>query len=298
MQNAKQSASAPTPFLPSLFAAWLVDGLFQTHKRSREKPVRPAQDLARRRDGGTAGERRKWRAAGASHQGGRAEQQDRWALFASADGEGLLAVVADGLGGHGGGALAAQQVIDTAQGFLSTHERLFKSDPQEALARFCQAAHRAIGAASATARSTVAAVWLHGGGVWWLHVGDSRVYGLRDGVRRFRTRDHSAVQLLFDSGEISEAEMATHPFQNRLYRSLGGETSPIPVIGGDRLAPGDLLVLCSDGVWERVSDTELWAAGEADDLEAAARRLVEAAVTRGGARADNAALVLVRPLAS
>ncbi len=293
MQNAKQSASALTPLSPSQFAAWVVGGFSLAPKRRPRKSTRAVGAHARR--GGDAADRPGWRAAGASHQGGRAEQQDRWALFTSADGAGLLAVLADGLGGHGGGAQAAQQVIDTARECLANQASLFNSDPQEALAQLCQTAHRAIGAASATARSTVAVVWLHGGRAWWLHVGDSRVYLLRDGARRFRTRDHSAVQLLFDSGEISEAEMATHPFQNRLYRSLGGETSPIAVIGGDQLIPGDRLILCSDGVWERISDAELWAAGDREDLEAAAQGVVNTAVTRGGVRADNATLVLVNP---
>ena len=109
-----------------------------------------------------------------------------------------------------------------------------------------------------------------------------------------RTRDHSPVQLLMDLGEIDESEMATHPAQNRLYRCLGGDTSPKADLGQLAIQTGDLLVLCSDGVWEHVPEEELWDAVRASGIVTAARHLTAQAVQRGGAVADNATLILLR----
>jgi serine/threonine protein phosphatase PrpC len=132
-----------------------------------------------------------------------------------------------------------------------------------------------------------------------MHVGDSRLYHLREGRRLLRTRDHSVAQMLMELGEISENEIAGHPDQNRLYRSLGSEESPKPELGNGHVRQDDIFVVCSDGFWEQVNETETWEASrQAGDLAAAAADLVKLAAARGGARADNATLVLVRPEAS
>jgi len=140
----------------------------------------------------------------------------------------------------------------------------------------------------------VVALWLYNGHAWWVHVGDSRCYRLAQGRRLMRTRDHSAVQMLVDLGEISEAEMATHPEQNRLYRSLGGGQEPRPEVGTAPLVRDDLFVLCSDGVWEYLDETELWVEAQRHRLAEAAELLVARAVARGGVEADNSTLILVR----
>lgn len=109
-----------------------------------------------------------------------------------------------------------------------------------------------------------------------------------------RTRDHSAVQLLMDLGEIAESEMANHPAQNRLYRCLGGDAPPKPDLGRIAIQPGDLLALCSDGVWEHITETELWETACANPPAVAAALLAAQAAQRGGATADNATLILLR----
>ncbi|MCP5159555.1 MAG: protein phosphatase 2C domain-containing protein [Gammaproteobacteria bacterium] len=235
-----------------------------------------------------------WEQGAASHQGGRHEQQDRWGLFQSHNPAGLLAIVADGMGGHLDGALGAQIVIDTAQNFVLNPPASLQTDPSTALEQLCQQMHETINRRSETARSTLIMVWLAPTRAYWLNIGDSRLYHFRQGHRVMRTRDHSVVQLLTDLGEIEESQMGMHPAQNRLYRCLGGDESPRSDQGDLTIQPGDLLALCSDGVWEHVTETEIWTITLDHGPEAAAHRLVETAAQRGGADADNATLVLLR----
>jgi serine/threonine protein phosphatase PrpC len=241
-----------------------------------------------------AGNTHRWDQGAASELGGRHEQQDRWGIFQTPDQQGLLAIVADGMGGHLDGALGAQIVIDAARDFTQNAGAPPPADPAIALARLCQQIHDAINSHSESARSTVVMVWLDRDRAYWLNIGDSRLYHFRRGRRLMRTRDHSAVQLLMDLGEIDESQMATHPAQNRLYRCLGGDESPKPDTGSLAIQPGDLLALCSDGVWEYVTETELWTTTLTNGPAAAARMLAEQAARRGGAAADNATLVLLR----
>lgn len=154
--------------------------------------------------------------------------------------------------------------------------------------------HEAINARSETARSTVVTVWLDRSQAHWLNIGDSRLYHFRHGQRLMRTRDHSAVQLLMDLGEIDESDMASHPAQNRLYRCLGGAETPKPDSGQLAVQDGDLLALCSDGVWEYVTEPELWETTQVHGPAAAARALADQAARRGGKIADNATLILLR----
>ncbi len=237
-----------------------------------------------------------WLWGGASHPGGRGEQQDCWGVFTLPDQQGLLAVVADGMGGHRDGALGAQTAVAVTGQFIQRQTAMLRECPAEALSLLCNRSHAAIVAASKLAHSTIVVLWLYGDQSHWMHVGDSRLYHLRAGNRLLRTRDHSVAQLLLDLGEISEAELATHPDQNRLYRGLGSEELPQPELGSGQMGPDDLFALCSDGVWEHISETELWeAAMHSRKLSIAAAALVELAATRGGPAADNATLVLIRP---
>ena len=240
------------------------------------------------------GELGRWDQGAASQQGGRHEQQDCWGIFQSPDRRGLLAAVADGMGGHLDGALGARTIIDTARDFIQTPPPLLRTDPTAALNQLCQQMHDAINGQSESARSTIIMVWLHRYRAYWLNVGDSRLYHFRNSLRLMRTRDHSAVQLLMDLGEINEAQMATHPAQNRLYRCLGGDDRPKPDQGQFAIQSGDLLALCSDGIWEHVTEAELWNVTLAQGPAVAARLLAEQAVRRGGPEADNATLALLR----
>lgn len=238
-----------------------------------------------------------WSWGGASQTGGRHEQQDRWGVFTTPRGDGLLAIVADGLGGHGDGALGAQAVVETAKVFFQQRLEQLWRQPSEALALLCNQSQASVVAMSRQAHSTVVALWLTESQAHWMHVGDSRLYHFRGGRCLGRTRDHSAAQMLLELGEIDEAEIAAHPAQSCLYRSLGSEEAPRPDIGGERVEADDMFMLCSDGVWEHVREQEVWdAAVITDELSKAAAHLTKTAITRGGPEADNATLVIVRPL--
>lgn len=235
-----------------------------------------------------------WNQGAASELGARHEQQDRWGIFQSPGRQGLLAILADGMGGHLDGALGAQIVVDEARHCVQTLSASPSHDRLAVFERLCQQMHEAINSRSETARSTVVMVWLEGDQAYWLNIGDSRLYHFRNGRRLMRTRDHSAVQLLMDLGEIDESEMANHPAQNRLYRCLGGEDRPKPDLGQLTIQAGDLLALCSDGVWEHLTEAEIWDAARTNPPTAAARLLTARAAQRGGAAADNATLILLR----
>lgn len=235
-----------------------------------------------------------WEQGANSHPGGRSEQQDRWGIFPTPDGYGLLAVVADGMGGHQDGALGAQIVVDTAQRFALHPPKLLHKDPLAALEQLCQQMHDEINERAENARSTLVMVWLLARRAYWLNLGDSRLYHFRNGQRIMRTRDHSAVQLLMDLGEIKEADMATHPAQNRLYRCLGGNETPKPDRGDFVVRGGDLIAMCSDGVWEHIGELEFWKETTNHGVADAARFLASEAARRGGRSADNTTLVLLR----
>ena len=239
----------------------------------------------------------KWQAAAADAIGGREEQQDRVVCLVAPDADSCLVVVADGMGGHRGGALAAQSVVEAAEAVW--RDPRLDSAPQDFLTSLCFAAHDAVNRAGRAhgiqPHSTGVFLLLNSGDAHWAHVGDSRLYRFAQGRLLGRTRDHSVVQLLVEMGEVGEDEMATHPTQNRLFRSLGGEDAPEADFGAAAVSNGDAFLLCSDGLWETVTVEEMAAALSADDLQRAAGMLVALAAERGGPTGDNVTVALVRP---
>ncbi|RPI15929.1 MAG: serine/threonine-protein phosphatase [Lysobacterales bacterium] len=198
--------------------------------------------------------------------GNRDENQDRVAVALSEDAA-FLAVV-DGMGGHAHGALAAEVAIRTMVGeFWEASRPLF--DPDGFLHLTVGRAHEsvvAIGrelAPDVRPRATCAVCLVQGGNAFWAHVGDSRVYLLRDGRIHERTRDHSHVELLLRSGRITERQAHDHPMRNYVECCLGGDPAlPEMTLSGRRaLKAGDLLLLCSDGLWSGVKDPQIAALG-------------------------------------
>jgi serine/threonine protein phosphatase PrpC len=238
-----------------------------------------------------------WQAAKADAVGGRKEQQDRVELFEARDGSERLLVLADGMGGHSGGALAAETVIDTARSAWRKH----LSEPQPAEALLCaviEQAHGRINAAGEakglSPRSTAVLLHITDQRAHWAHVGDSRIYRFRGSELIGRSHDHSVVQMLVDMGKVGEDEMATHPDQNRLTQSLGGDKAPEPDLDSAEIAIGDGFVLCSDGLWERITPEEMVEVLQADALSVEAKKLVKLAAKRGGAEGDNVTIAMAR----
>ena len=228
--------------------------------------------------------------------GGREEQQDRASVL-EGDGAQLL-VLADGMGGHEGGALAAQAVVDAASEAFQALGGAPADDSAGLLAHIVASAHERINALGAERglqpHSTCALLYIDPVSTAWAHVGDSRLHRFADGRLAERTIDHSIVELMRLQGRITEQEMKTHPDRNRLYEALGGEQPPQAEIGGKDSAVGDGFLLASDGVWESVSDADLEAVLQAADLAEALRRLLERAKARGGRECDNLSAAAAR----
>jgi serine/threonine protein phosphatase PrpC len=199
--------------------------------------------------------------------GNREENQDRVAI-ALDDGAAFLAVV-DGMGGHADGARAAEVAIRTMIAeFWEASRPLF--DPDGFLHLTVGRAHDAVVALGQglppeiRPRATCAVCIVQGANAYWAHVGDSRIYLLRGGKVLERTRDHSHVELLLRAGRITERQAHDHPMRNYVECCIGGDPAlPEMTLGGRRsLLPGDLLLLCSDGLWAGLQDDQLGALGQ------------------------------------
>ena len=204
-----------------------------------------------------------------SHVGQRDENQDRFAVLEPADGDSWLFVVADGLGGHSDGALAAQLVVDTAARMwpprLADPERILHG-----LVLECHAAVRRFGEErDLDTRATVAALLVSNTRVTSIHVGDSRVMQYSERSFVGRSSDHSVAQSLVSRAELSEKEMAGHPAQARLLSSVGGPPEPAAEVTGWDLAAGMRFVVCSDGFWSIFTHDEVLRALGSDDPGAA-----------------------------
>jgi len=235
----------------------------------------------------------------AQHIGDRDEQQDRIGLFAHPTRRGaLLAVVADGMGGHTGGALAAEQVVHSARtNFISS--ALEPGEVRDILANSINDAHTAIRLAHLTSEqephSTACLLIVHHGRADWAHCGDSRVYHFREGTLIAKTWDHSHVMDLVRQGYLTEQQAAEHPQKNLLISCLGDEAAPRIEFGSaETLAEGDAFLLCSDGLWAYFSDQELGQVLAERAPRAAAELLMQGARERAAGRGDNVSFVILR----
>lgn len=194
-----------------------------------------------------------------------------------------LWAVADGMGGHYGGDLAAQSVATALRRLADGGGRLCPASVAQAL----EAANREIFDRGGNAGATVVALNAHGSYVNIVWAGDSRCYRIRDGVPWQITRDHSVVQELIDAGLITAAAADRHPQANVITRALGVNAICELESSLLDLEPGDRFLLCSDGLSRTLG------AGDIDDapIEALADRLLGQALARDGT--DNISLVLV-----
>ena len=231
-----------------------------------------------------------------SRIGARGMNQDRVAHWRSSDT--LLMVVADGLGGHLHGEIAAQLAIDHLGAAFAQEARPVLANPGRFLLEAIRGAHQAIVAHAKekgfrdAPRTVIAACVVQQGHACWAHVGDARIYLIRKGRVVARTRDHSLVQHLVDEGRIREDAMASHPERNRLLQCLGGFHLPRPDRPASyRLAKHDLLLLCSDGFWGPLTQRQLLHALLMRPLAQAIPELMALAETRAGPQCDNVSVV-------
>ncbi len=235
-----------------------------------------------------------------SQIGGRKYNQDRVG-YAYTD-EALLLVLADGMGGHLHGEIAAQIAIHTfMQSFAQVAQpRIAK--PEEFLRDVTRLGHEAIiryahdNQLGGNPGTTCVAALVQDGQVNWAHSGDSRFYLLRDKAVAAVTHDHSAVQQWVDWGIITKDEMKTHPDRNKITNCLGGVDDMFYVESSARMSvqSGDVLLLCSDGLWSPLLDSEMAEILAVESLPSAVGKLVDVALYREKVRADNTTAVVVR----
>jgi serine/threonine protein phosphatase PrpC len=194
--------------------------------------------------------------------GDRQDNQDRAAVIVAKNA--AIMLVFDGMGGHSDGARAADIGLKTVEDmFTSANLPLF--DPQGFLYMALARAHDEVVRIGADLevdfrpRATCAVCLIQEGGSWWGHVGDSRIYHMRDGRVLSRSRDHSHVEVLIQEGAITEEEALDHPMRNFVECCIGGD-APVPDMSITRKKPlraGDVLLACSDGLWSGISDAEI-----------------------------------------
>ncbi len=194
--------------------------------------------------------------------GDREDNQDRAAIVVAEDA--AIMLVFDGMGGHENGAQAAEIGLRIVQDeFMASDLPLF--DPQGFLYAAMARAHDEvvkIGADLAVdfrPRATCAVCLIQESGSWWGHIGDSRIYHMRQGKLLARSRDHSHVEVLIQEGAITEEEALDHPMRNFVECCIGGD-APVPDMSITRkmpLEPGDVLLACSDGLWSGTTDDEM-----------------------------------------
>lgn len=236
----------------------------------------------------------------ASRTGGRKYNQDRVAYAYTS--ESLLLVLADGMGGHLHGEVAAQTAIHVyMQAFAQVaHPRV----PNQAafLQDVMQFAHETIlqyakdHQLPGNPGTTCVAALVQDEQIWWAHAGDSRLYLLRNKEMLPLTHDHSLVQQWADWGIIGQEEIRIHPDRNKITNCLGGAAnlftseSPPPL----PLQQADMLLLCSDGLWGPLEDKEMADAFSATPMSAALEKLMDEAIERDGSGADNTTAVAAR----
>jgi protein phosphatase len=220
----------------------------------------------------------------------REKNEDSHAEYPMADGTVLL-IVADGMGGHGHGDVASQIAVKVVG---EVFQNASETDPRQRLhlgfvtanQQIIAEAERIGGAGMGT---TCVAAYVRGAEAWVAHIGDSRIYQVRDGQVIWRTIDHTRVQKMVEMGLLSAAAAKDHPDANVVTRALGyAQLADGTVIEPEvkmeplELQAGDALVLCSDGLYDDIEDHEIAAALPGKSAEGAARGLVDVANGRGG----------------
>ena len=223
-----------------------------------------------------------------------------------------LAVLADGMGGYQAGEVASAIAVDTIldevrskMKDITTEEvdeetgysrgtLLFKAAIEKANETIYKAAHSKPECEGMG--TTVVAVGFFDNRLTVAHVGDSRLYRLRDGHFEQVTSDHSLLQELIDKGFYTPEEARKSLNKNLVTRAIGVEDQVVPDFSEEIVKPGDIYLMCSDGLTDAVDDDEIAAILESrtDDLEQAGRALVEKANEYGGR--DNISVILARTL--
>lgn len=226
-----------------------------------------------------------------SRRGGRAVNEDRMGYCYTRDA--ALFLLADGMGGHAEGEVAAQLALQSIAAQFQREATPALADPTDFLNRAVITAHQHIQRYAKlkkmadSPRTTVVAAVVQGGQATWLHCGDSRLYWVRDGKLLARTRDHSYLEM--ERGAATPLLLA-HRLLNRnvLFTCLGASGMPIfDVSGPHPLRSGDRLLLCSDGLWGVLKEPALLHGLSILPVDHAIPALVDSALQIAGNKSDN-----------
>ena len=229
-----------------------------------------------------------------SRKGGRHKNEDRMGYcYTSASG---LFALADGMGGHPEGEVAAQTALQTLSALFQRDAKPTLKDPLRFLQEAVLAGHHQLLRYATerglmdTPRTTTVACVVQGQSAYWAHCGDSRLYLVRDGKLVVRTRDHSYTELhgaLLQSGQPLPPD-AQRFNRNVLFTCLGSPGKPVVDTAGPTvLQPGDRLMLCSDGLWGAVADEKIVATLAEHSVTDSVPELAEMALRAAGAKSDN-----------
>lgn len=208
---------------------------------------------------------------------------------------GVTLVVCDGMGGHSSGQIASELACKT---FLEAYHRHPSSDPQAAMTDAAMAAHRLVtrvGDAVPSRRgmgTTLTALSLCERTAWVCQVGDSRCYRLRAGDLRQLSPEHTWVEEMVASGGMSRQDAESHPYRHMLTRAIGGENEALADVVSAELEPGDVYLLCSDGLTNHVPDARILEVLSNHGPSVAAQMLVNDALADGGS--DNTTVLIAR----
>lgn len=221
-----------------------------------------------------------------SRRGGRVINEDRMGYSYTRDA--ALFVLADGMGGHPEGEVAAQIALQVISAHFQKNARPRLDDPRAFLEEALLQAHRQILRYASdkgmvdTPRTTLVAAVVQEGLATWIHCGDSRLYWVRGSELLERTRDHSYSEMREVSSLVSQAN------RNVLFTCLGSPSKPIFDLSDSRpLEQGDQLLLCSDGLWGSVKTHEMLQCMEKQPVSKSVPALVDAALRRAGDSSDN-----------
>ena len=231
-----------------------------------------------------------------SRKGGREKNEDRMGYCYTRD-SGLF-TLADGMGGHPEGEVAAQLALQTMAALFQRDARPRLSDPLRFLQDAIMAGHHQLLRYASerglmdTPRTTLVACILQGHSAYWAHCGDSRLYFVRAGKLVARTRDHSYSELQQSSTAVIPLD-ARHN-RNVLFTCLGSPGKPVVDTSGPLLLQGgDRIMLCSDGLWGTVADDFIAHELANRAISDAVPELVETALRQGGERCDNVTVLAV-----
>src|SRR5438445_11262685 len=203
-------------------------------------------------------------------------------------------VVADGMGGHLHGEVASQIAPQLLTEAFQREAKPKLADPSGFLQKSITDAHFALGdyanarSLIESPRTTCVACVVQDSTAYWAHVGDSRLYHIREGRIQSQTRDHSRVQMLVDQGRVREEAVAAHPDRNKIFNCIGATTLPqVELSKATPLREDDTLILCSDGLWGPLTGKLIAAQLVKSDLMKAVSALLDLSEWRGGSDSDN-----------